>query len=91
MHPTKLDKLARDEFSFTGTKAHVSTNGEGIRSPWKVHDSAFIESNLSAKSCVRFIEKLLEEYNIDKKLFCFNVIAEGLEDDNDEEDQETAL
>lgn len=91
MHPGKLNELARDEFSFTGTKAHISSSGEGIRSPWKVNDSAFIESNLSAKSCVRFIEKLFEEYNIDKKLFCFNVIAEGSEDDNDEEVQETAL
>ena len=47
-------------------------------------EGAYVEINLSAWTCIRFIENLLKEYNVPSDEFFFDVIA----DDVDEEEQE---
>ena len=46
----------------------------------------YLEANLSAWSCIRFIENLLAEFGFEKDLFSFNIVAEEpSETDEDEE------
>lgn len=87
--PAKIEELARNNYSFNATKrkhVHLNTNGEGMRGPWKVADGIYVEANLSAWSCIRFIQNLLSVFGYDKDLFSFNVVAEepseSLEDDD---------
>lgn len=88
--PGKIEELARNNYSFNVTKrkhVHLNTNGEGMRGPWKVADGIYVEANLSAWSCIRFIQNLLSVFGYDKDQFSFNVVAEepseSLEDDDD--------
>ena len=87
--PGKIEELAHDNYSFNATKrkhVHLNTNGEGMRGPWKVADGIYVEANLSAWSCIRFIQNLLSVFGYDKDQFSFNVVAEepseSLEDDD---------
>ena len=77
--PGKLVELAKSNYSFNSTKrkhVHINTNGEGMRWPWKVADGIYLEANLSAWSCIRFIENLMAEFGFDKNQFSFNIVAE---------------
>lgn len=77
--PGKLAELAKSNYSFNTTKrkhVHINTNGEGMRWPWKVADGIYLEANLSAWSCIRFIENLMAEFGFDKNQFSFNIVAE---------------
>lgn len=88
--PGKLSELANSNYSFTSTKrkhVHLNTTGEGMRSPWKVMDGIYLEANLSAWSCVRFIESLIIEFGFDKTQFSFNVIAEESSENEDSIDE----
>lgn len=87
--PGKIEELARKNYSFNATKrkhVHLNTNGEGMRGPWKIADGIYVEANLSAWSCIRFIQNLLSVFGYDKDQFSFNVVAEepseSLEDDD---------
>lgn len=88
--PGKIEELASNNYSFNATKrkhVHLNTDGEGMRGPWKVADGIYVEANLSAWSCIRFIQNLLSIFGYDKDQFSFNVVAEepseSLEDDDD--------
>lgn len=88
--PGRLSELANSNYSFTSTKrkhVHLNTTGEGMRSPWKVMDGIYLEANLSAWSCVRFIESLIIEFGFDKTQFSFNVIAEESSENEDSIDE----
>lgn len=77
--PGKLQALADSHYSFNSTKrkhVHLNQDGVGMRSPWRISDGIYLETNLSAWSCVRFIGSLLSEFGFDKNQFSFNVIAE---------------
>lgn len=87
--PGKLQTLAENNYSFNSTKrkhVHLNRDGSGMRWPWKVTDGIYLEANLSAWSCVRFIENLLSELGFEKDQFSFNIVAEEpSETDEDEE------
>ncbi len=88
--PEKLKRLAENNFSFNTTKkkyTHINTNGVGMRSPWKVTEGVYLETNLSAWSCIRFIDSLLAEYGIDKKQFMINVVAEESSEITEDENE----
>ena len=88
-NPGKLQTLAENNYSFNSTKrkhVHLNLDGSGMRWPWKVTDGIYLEANLSAWSCVRFIENLLSEFGFEKDQFSFNIVAEEpSETDEDEE------
>lgn len=87
--PGKLQTLAGNNYSFNSTKrkhVHLNLDGSGMRWPWKVTDGIYLEANLSAWSCIRFIENLLAEFGFEKDQFSFNIVAEEpSETDEDEE------
>ena len=87
--PGKLQTLAENNYSFNSTKrkhVHLNIDGSGMRWPWKVTDGIYLEANLSAWSCIRFIENLLSEFGFEKDQFSFNIVAEEpSETDEDEE------
>lgn len=88
--PGKLMELAKSNYSFNSTKrkhVHINTNGEGMRWPWKIADGIYLEANLSAWSCIRFIENLMTEFGFDKSQFSFNIVAEE-PSENEEADSE---
>lgn len=67
--PGKLQTLAENNYSFNSTKrkhVHLNIDGSGMRWPWKVADGIYLEANLSAWSCIRFIENLLSEFGFEK-------------------------
>lgn len=77
--PGKLQTLAENNYSFNSTKrkhVHLNLDGSGMRWPWKVTDGIYLEANLSAWSCIRFIENLLAEFGFEKDQFSFNIVAE---------------
>ena len=87
--PGKLQTLAENNYSFNSTKrkhVHLNLDGSGMRWPWKVTDGIYLEANLSAWSCIRFIENLLAEFGFEKDQFSFNIVSEEpSETDEDEE------
>lgn len=87
--PGKLQTLAESNYSFNSTKrkhVHLNLDGSGMRWLWKVTDGIYLEANLSAWSCIRFIENLLAEFGFEKDQFSFNIVAEEpSETDEDEE------
>ena len=87
--PGKLQTLAENNYSFNSTKrkhVHLNLDGSGMRWPWKVTDGIYLEANLSAWSCIRFIDNLLAEFGFEKDQFSFNIVAEEPnETDEDEE------
>lgn len=87
--PGKLEELARNNYSFNSTKrkhVHLNTDGKEMRWPWKVTDGIYLEANLSAWSCIRFIQNLLSVYGYDKSQFSFNVVAEEPSENVGEDD-----
>ena len=87
--PGKLQTLAENNYSFNSTKrkhVHLNLDGSGIRWPWKVTDGIYLEANLSAWSCIRFIENLLAEFGFEKDQFSFNIVAEEPSETNEDED-----
>lgn len=80
----QLEKLAEIGYSININKKHVHINTDGLnmRIPQKIKDDVYVELNLSAVGCVKFIECLLHEYGISAKEFSFNIVAEEPEDDN---------
>lgn len=85
--PGKLEELAGKKYSFTTRRKHVhiNTDGEGMRWPWKVKEGVFLEANLSAWSCMRFIENLLSEYGFSKDDFEVNIVAEEPSEEDDDD------
>lgn len=87
--PGKLQTLAENNYSFNSSKrkhVHLNLDGSGMRWPWKVTEGIYLEANLSAWSCIRFIENLLAEFGFEKDQFSFNIVAEEpSETDEDEE------
>lgn len=87
--PGKLQALAESSYSFSSTKrkhVHLNLDGAGMRWPWKVTEGIYVEANLSAWSCIRFIGNLLSEFGFEKNQFSFNIVAEEpSEADEDEE------
>ena len=87
--PGKLQTLAENNYSFNSTKrkhVHLNIDGSGMRWPWKVTDSIYLEANLSAWSCIRFIENLLSEFGFEKDQFSFNIVAEEPSETNEDEE-----
>lgn len=87
--PGKLQILAKNNYSFNSTKkkhVHLNINGIGMRSPSKVIEEVYLETNLSAWSCIRFIENLLSEFGFEKNQFVFNIVAEEPSENDEEED-----
>lgn len=88
-HPGKLAELAKNNYSFNSTKrkhVHLNVTGEGMRWPWKVTDGIYLEANLSAWSCIRFIENLMAEFGFEKDQFSFNIVAEEPSESENEDD-----
>ena len=85
--PGKLYQLALSNYSFSNLKnkkhVHLNIDGSKMRWPWKVIDNVYLEANLSAWYCIKFIEKLLEEYGFSYDDFSFNVIAEESDEDSE--------
>lgn len=50
-----------------------------------VADDIYLEANLSAWSCIRFIESLVTELGFEKDVFTFNIVAEEASDIDDED------
>ena len=87
--PGKLEQLASESYSFSSTKrkhAHLNTDGTEMRWPWKVKDGVYLEANLSASSCIRFIGNLLAEYGLNKDEFSVNIVAEEPSEEDDEDE-----
>ena len=87
--PGKLQTLAENNYSFNSTKrkhVHLNIDGSGMRWPWKVADGIYLEANLSAWSCIRFIENLLSEFGFEKDQFSFNIVAEDPSETNEDEE-----
>ena len=87
--PGKLQTLAENNNSFNSTKrkhVHLNIDGSGMRWPWKVADGIYLEANLSAWSCIRFIENLLSEFGFEKDQFSFNIVAEEPSETNEDEE-----
>lgn len=87
--PGKLQTLAENNYSFNSTKrkhVHLNLDGSGMRWPWKVTDGIYLEANLSAWSCIRFIENLLAEFGFEKDQFSFNIVAEEPSETNEDEE-----
>lgn len=87
--PGKLQTLAENNYSFNSTKrkhVHLNIDGSGMRWPWKVTDGIYLEANLSAWSCIRFIENLLSEFGFEKDQFSFNIVAEEPSETNEDEE-----
>ena len=81
--PGKLAALANEGFTFSTIKnghIHINTDGKDMRFPQKIAEGIYVELNLSAASCVRFIAKLLSEYEVPEDQFCFSIIAEAGDD-----------
>ena len=77
--PGKLRELAENNYSFNSTKrkhVHLNLDGSRMRWPWKVTEGIYLEANLSASSCIRFIDNLLLEFGVEKNQFSFNIVAE---------------
>ena len=77
--PGKLQELANRHYSFNSTKrkhVHLNTDGVGMRWPWKLSDTIYLEANLSAWSCIRFIDNLISEFDFDRSQFSFNIVSE---------------
>ena len=87
--PGKLQTLAANNYSFNSTKrkhVHLNLDGVGMRWPWKVADGIYLEANLSAWSCIRFIENLIFEFGFDKDQFSFNIVAEEPSESDEDDD-----
>ena len=87
--PGKLQTLAENNYSFNSTKrkhVHLNIDGSGMRWPWKVADGIYLEANLSAWSCIRFVENLLSEFGFEKDQFSFNIVAEEPSETNEDEE-----
>ena len=72
-------ELANRHYSFNSTKrkhVHLNTDGVGMRWPWKLSDTIYLEANLSAWSCIRFIDNLISEFGFDRSQFSFNIVSE---------------
>lgn len=87
--PGKLEQLAAESYSFSSTKrkhAHLNPDGNEMRWPWKVKDGVYLEANLSASACIRFIGNLLAEYGFDKNEFSVNIVAEEPSEEEDDDE-----
>lgn len=54
--------------------------------PMKVIEGVYLEANLSAWSCIRFIENLLSEFGLEKNHFVFNIVAEEPSESGEDEE-----
>lgn len=88
--PGKLEELAENNYSFNSTRrkhVHLNATGEEMRWPWKVKDGVYLEANLSAWYCIRFIENMISEFGFDKNQFSFNVVAEEPSESTESEEE----
>lgn len=85
--PGVIENLAKDNFSYNVNKnkhSHLSLTPNGMRWPWEVKEGIYMEANLSAWGIMKFIDSLMEQYNLDKSLFSISVVAEF---DNEDEEE----
>lgn len=54
--------------------------------PMKVIEGVYLEANLSAWSCIRFIENLHSEFGLEKNHFVFNIVAEEPSESGEDEE-----
>ncbi len=81
--PGKLQELADSSYSFSSAKrkhVHLNNDGTDMRCPWKVSERIYLEANLSAWACIRFIDNLLSRFGFDKTSFSFNIVADEPDD-----------
>lgn len=81
--PGKLQELADSSYSFSSAKrkhVHLNNDGTDMRCPWKVSAHIYLEANLSAWACIRFIDNLLSRFGFDKTSFSFNIVADEPDD-----------
>ncbi len=82
--PGVIERLAKNNFSYNVNKnkhSHISLSSKEMRWPWEVKEGIYIEANLSSWGIMKFIDSLMEQYNLDKSLFSISVVAEVEEED----------
>ncbi len=84
-HPGKLEILAREKFKpANSTHVYISNENAGFWWGWQVKDGVYAEAQLSAHTCVRFIEGVIAAFNEKPDIFSFQVMADEEEDAEDE-------
>lgn len=88
--PGRLDQIADAHFYLSDRKQHSQIGHEKseMRWPWEVRDGIFMEANLSANAIIRFVNRLFEEFEVDKSIFDFCIVSDGEEDENEEDFQQ---
>lgn len=85
--PGKLDELAKNASFYLSDRkqhTHISTVEDSMRWAWKIREGVYIEANLSAPSIMKFIDRLFEEYELDKTTFSISIVSDGSEVDEDD-------
>lgn len=86
--PGVLDKLADTNYTYTAKFKHpcISRNINEIIKPEAIKEDLFIETRLNPSGIMKFIECLMEEFEIDKSLFSISVMADDDTNTDDEEE-----
>lgn len=81
MKPGRLEELADQNFYLSNYRqhSHISRDKQEMRWPWEIRDGIFMEANLSAQGMIRFIDRLFEEFAVDKSIFDFCIVSDGEE------------
>ncbi len=81
MKPGRLEELADQNFYLSNYRqhSHISRNKAEMRWPWEIRDGIYMEANLSAQGMIRFIDRLFEEFAVDKSIFDFCIVSDGEE------------
>lgn len=90
MKPGRLEELADQNFYLSNYRqhSHISRDKKEMRWPWEIRDGIFMEANLSAQGMIRFIDRLFEEFGVDKSLFDFCIVSDGEEPEIPEDEPE---
>jgi hypothetical protein len=90
MKPGRLEELADQNFYLSNYRqhSHISRNKEEMRWPWEIRDGIYMEANLSAQGMIRFIDRLFEEFAVDKSIFDFCIVSDGEEPEQPEDELE---
>ena len=69
--------LAKRKFSFgSARRAYISDDAKDLRVAGEIEPGIFVELNLSAGTIIKFLNILFEEFNENKNLFIFSIVAE---------------
>lgn len=81
--PGRLEELAQQPFYITSGKQRPSIcrNQKELRWAWEIRDGIYLEANQSASSTIKFIDRLFDAFNVDKKIFNFCIVSDGSESD----------